>query len=146
MDPVSDLAFFSLLVRKGSLSAAAQELGVTPPSISKRLAALEARLRVRLLNRTTRRMSLTPEGETYLAEGERLTAELQTLEQRLSGGALHPQGTLKLGATLGFGRQHIAPALAAFAHQYPDVEVQLYLADRIVNLVESGLDAIIRFG
>ncbi|MET0964077.1 MAG: LysR family transcriptional regulator [Noviherbaspirillum sp.] len=146
MDPVSDLAFFSLLVRKGSLSAAAQELGVTPPSISKRLAALEARLRVRLLNRTTRRMSLTPEGETYLSEGERLTAELQTLEQRLSGGALHPQGTLKLGATLGFGRQHIAPALAAFAHRYPDVEVQLYLADRIVNLVESGLDAIIRFG
>ena len=146
MDPVSDLAFFSLLVRKGSLSAAAQELGVTPPSISKRLAALEARLRVRLLNRTTRRMSLTPEGETYLLEGERLTAELQTLEQRLSGGALHPQGTLKLGATLGFGRQHIAPALAAFAHQYPDVEVQLYLADRIVNLVESGLDAIIHFG
>ena len=146
MDPVSDLAFFSLLIRKGSLAAAAQELGVTPPSISKRLAALEGRLRVRLLNRTTRRISLTPEGETYLSEGERITADLQTLEQRISGGALHPHGTLKLGATLGFGRQHIAPALAEFAHGYPDVEVRLHLADRITNLVDSGLDAFIRFG
>jgi LysR family transcriptional activator of dmlA len=146
MDPLSDLAFFSLLIRKGGLSAAAQELGVTPPSVSKRLAALESRLRVRLLNRTTRRISLTPEGETYLLEGERITADLQTLEQRISGGALHPQGTLKLGATFGFGRQHIAPALAVFAHRYPEVEVQLHLAERIVNLVDSGLDAYIRFG
>jgi DNA-binding transcriptional LysR family regulator len=146
MDPVSDLAFFSLLVKKGSLAAAAQELGVTPPSVSKRLAAIESRLRVRLLNRTTRRISLTPEGETYLSEGERITADLQMLEQRISGGALHPQGMLKIGATFGFGRRHIAPALAEFAHQYPEVEVQLYLADRIVNLVEGGFDAVIHFG
>ena len=146
MDQISDLAFFSLLVKKGSLAAAAQELGLTPPSVSKRLAALEARLRVRLLNRTTRRISLTPEGETYLSEGEKITADLKMLEQRISGGAVHPQGVLKLGATFGFGRQHIAPALAEFAYQYPEVEVQLYLADRIVNLVESGFDAVIRFG
>lgn len=146
MDPISDLAFFSLLTRKGSLAAAAQELGVTPPSVSKRLAALEARLRVRLLNRTTRRISLTPEGEAYLLEGEKITADLKMLEQRISGGAVHPQGVLKLGATFGFGRQRIAPALAAFAHRHPEVEVQLYLADRIVNLVDTGLDAAIRFG
>ncbi|MFL6719187.1 MAG: LysR family transcriptional regulator [Burkholderiaceae bacterium] len=146
MDPISDLSFFSLLVRKGSLAAAAQELGVTPPSVSKRLAVLESRLRVRLLNRTTRRISLTPEGETYLSEGEKITADLKLLEQRISGSADHPQGVLKLGATFGFGRQHIAPALAEFAHRYPEVEVQLYLADRIVNFMESGLDAVIRFG
>ena len=125
MDQISDLAFFSLLVRKGSLAAAGRELGVTPPSVSKRLAALESRLRVRLLNRTTRRISLTPEGETYLLEGEKITADLRMLEQRISGGAVHPQGVLKLGATFGFGRQHIAPVLAEFANQYPEVEVQV---------------------
>ena len=146
MDQISDLAFFSLLVRKGSLAAAGRELGVTPPSVSKRLAALESRLRVRLLNRTTRRISLTPEGETYLLEGEKITADLKMLEQRISGGAVHPQGVLKLGATFGFGRQHIAPVLAEFANRYPEVEVQLYLVDRVVNLVESGFDAVIRFG
>ena len=146
MDQISDLAFFALLVRKGSLVAAAQELGVTPPSVSKRLAALESRLGVRFLNRTTRKISLTPEGETYLLEGEKITADLKMLEQRISSGAVHPQGVLKLGATFGFGRQHIAPALAEFAHRYPEVEVQLYLVDRIVNLVESGFDAVIRFG
>jgi len=76
MDGISDLAFFALLVKRGSLAAAAQELGVTPPSVSKRLAAIESRLRVRLLNRTTRRISLTPEGEIYLADGARLVTEL----------------------------------------------------------------------
>ena len=88
MDGLSDLAFFAIVVRKGSLAAAAQELGITPPAVSKRLAAIEARLRVRLLNRTTRRMSLTPEGETYLAEGERLVAELESLERKISGASV----------------------------------------------------------
>ncbi|SNT24582.1 transcriptional regulator, LysR family [Noviherbaspirillum humi] len=146
MEPLSDIAFFSLVVRCGSLAAAAQELGVTPPSVSKRLAALEARLKVRLLNRTTRRISLTPEGEIYVAEGERIAADLQMLEQRISGGAVRPQGRLKLGATLGFGRRYIAPALAEFARRYPQIEVQLHLSDRVFNLVEGGFDAIVRFG
>jgi LysR family transcriptional activator of dmlA len=146
MDGISDLAFFALLVKRGSLAAAAQELGVTPPSVSKRLAAIESRLRVRLLNRTTRRISLTPEGEIYLADGARLVTELEALEQRISGGNITAKGLLKVSATFGFGRRHITPQLSAFARQYPDVEVQLHLTDRPVNLVEQGLDADIRFG
>lgn len=146
MNGLSDLAFFGLLVKQGSLAAAAQELGVTPPAVSKRLAAIEERLRVRLLNRTTRRMSLTPEGETYLSEGERLIAELEALERKVSGGSVVPQGLLRVNATLGFGRTHIAPQLSRFATLYPQVEVQLHLSDRPVNLVEQAFDLAIRFG
>lgn len=146
MDGLSDLSFFSLVVRRGTLAAAAQELGVTPPAVSKRLAAIEARLRVRLLNRTTRRMSLTPEGETYLAEGERLVSELEALERKISGGSVVPQGLLRINATLGFGRKHVTPLLSRFALEYPGVEVQLHLSDRPVNLVEQAFDLAIRFG
>ena len=146
MDGISDLAFFSLVVKRGSLAAAAQELGVTPPSVSKRLAGIESRLRVRLLNRTTRRISLTPEGEIYLADGARLVAELEALEQRISGGNITAKGLLKVSATFGFGRRHITPQLSAFARLYPEVDVQLHLTDRPVNLVEQGFDADIRFG
>lgn len=146
MDALSDLAFFSLVVRRGSLAAAAQDIGITPPAVSKRLAALETRLRVRLLNRTTRRMSLTPEGETYLAEGERISADLESLERKLSGGSVVPQGLLRINATLGFGRRHITPQLSRFALQYPEVEVQLHLSERPVNLVEQAFDIAIRFG
>lgn len=146
MDGLSDLSFFALLIKRGSLAGAAQELGVTPPAVSKHLAAIEARLRVRLLNRTTRRMSLTPEGETYLTEGERLVADLEALERKISGGSLVPQGLLRISATLGFGRRHLTPQLSRFALRYPEVDVQLHLTDRPVNLVEQGFDMAIRFG
>lgn len=146
MDGLSDLSFFALVVKSGSMAAAAQDLGVTPPAVSKRLAAIEARLRVRLLNRTTRRMSLTPEGETYLAEGERIVSELEALEQKISGGSVIPQGLLRINSTLGFGRKHLTPQLSRFAKQYPAVEVQLHLSDRAVNLVEQAFDLAIRFG
>jgi LysR family transcriptional regulator, transcriptional activator for dmlA len=146
MDGLSDLSFFALVVKSGSMAAAAQDLGVTPPAVSKRLAAIEARLRVRLLNRTTRRMSLTPEGETYLAEGERIVSELEALEQKISGGSVIPQGLLRINSTLGFGRKHLTPLLSSFARQYPAVEVQLHLSDRPVNLVEQAFDLAIRFG
>ncbi|MDO5626264.1 MAG: LysR family transcriptional regulator [Pseudomonadota bacterium] len=146
MDAFSDLAFFALLNQQGSLAAAAQHMGLTPPAVSRRLAGLEARLGVRLMNRSTRRMSLTPEGEIYLVEGARVQAELQALEQRVAGIQGAPRGLVRLAATLGFGRRRVAPALAAFSQQQPEVEVQLVLTDRAVNLVEQGLDAAIRFG
>lgn len=146
MDGFSDLAFFALLARQASLAAAAQELGITPPAVSKRLAALERRLGVRLLNRTTRRTSLTPEGETYLREGSRVLEELATLERTVSGSRATPQGILRVSATLGFGRRHIAPALTQFTRRYPQVDVQLHLSDRPVNLVEQGFDLLVRFG
>jgi LysR family transcriptional activator of dmlA len=146
MDGLDDLSFFAVVVKRGSLAAAAQELGITPPAVSKRLAAIEARLRVRLLNRTTRRMSLTPEGETWLGEGGRLVAELEELERKISGGSVVPQGLLRLNATLGFGRKYVTPELSRFARAYPGVEVQMHLSDRPVNLVEQAFDLAIRFG
>jgi LysR family transcriptional regulator, transcriptional activator for dmlA len=146
MNGFSDLAFFALLARRGSLAAAAQELGITPPAASKRLAALERRLGVRLLQRTTRRMSLTPEGETYLVQGERVLAELEALERTVSGAQAQPKGTLRVAATLGFGRHHVGPALARFVQRYPAVDAQLHLTDKPVNLVEQGFDVLVRFG
>ena len=146
MDGFSDLRFFSVLLREGSLAAAAQQLGVTPPAVSRRLALLEQRLGVRLLQRTTRRMHLTPEGETYLLEGARVLSELEALERAVSGARAEARGPLRIACTLGFGRQRLAPALSAFARAYPDVQVQLHLSDRPVNLVERGFDAMVRFG
>ena len=146
MDTLSDLGFFVLVSKMGSLAAAAQELGVTPPTMSKRLAALERRLGVRLLNRTTRRMSLTAEGEALLSEGSRLLHEIALLEQRLTGARATPRGLLRVHATLGFGRRHVAPAVSAFARKHAEVEVQLHLSDRLPNLVEQGFDVAVRIG
>ena len=146
MDALSDLAFFSLVVKHGNLSATARELGLTPPAVSTRLAKLEQRLGVRLLNRTTRRVSVTQEGELYLAEGARILADLQALERSVSSARAQPQGLLRLNATFGFGRAHIVPAVSDFCRQYPDVEVQMRLTDRPLNLIEEGFDVAVRFG
>lgn len=146
MNSFSDIAFFTLLVKQGTMAATAQELGLTPPAISKRLALIEKRLGVKLLQRTTRQISLTPEGETYLTEGAHVLANLEELERSVSGTHNTPKGIIKIGATLGFGRRYIAPAIARFSDLYPEVEVQLTLNDRLINLVEMGLDVVIRFG
>jgi len=146
MDGFSDLRFFALLVKEGSLAHAAQQMGLTAPAVSRRLAQLEHRLGVRLLHRTTRRMNLTPEGETYLLDGTRILGDLDALERTVSGARSSPRGRIRLAATLGFGRLQVAPALSAFARAYPQVEVQLHLSDRPVNLVEQGFDAVVRFG
>ncbi len=146
MDGFSDVAFFSLLMRQGSLTGAAQELGISQPAVSRRLSNIEGRLGVRLLQRTTRRISLTPEGETYLTEGARVLAELEAMERLVSGSREQPRGLLKVGATLGFGRRLISPLLSRFAKTFPEVEVQLTLNDRPLNIVEQGLDVVVRFG
>ncbi|MBO1111484.1 LysR family transcriptional regulator [Bordetella petrii] len=146
MDAMSDLAFFSLLVKHGNLSAAARELGLTPPAVSTRLANLERRLGVRLLNRTTRRVSVTQEGELYLAEGGRILADLEALERNVASARAQPRGLLRLNATFGFGRAHIVPAVSDFTRQYPEVEVQMRLTDRPVNLMDEGFDVAVRFG
>ncbi|WP_343659812.1 LysR family transcriptional regulator [Ralstonia sp.] len=146
MDRVSDLEFFNQLVKQGSLAALARELGVTPPAITARLAQLEKRLGVRLLNRTTRRLSVTHEGDIYLATGARLLEELQELEQTVSSSRGTPKGLLRINATFGFGRRHVAPAIVEFARRYPEVEVQLELTDRSVNLTDKAFDIGIWFG
>lgn len=146
MDQISDLEFFIHLVKQGSLAALAREMHVTPPAITARLAQLEKRLGVRLLNRTTRRISVTHEGEIYLATGARLLAELQELEQAVSSSRAVPKGLLRVNATFGFGRRHIAPAIVEFARRYPQVEVQLELTDRAINLADKAYDIGIWFG
>jgi hypothetical protein len=103
-DNVSDLAFFVLLVKRGSLVATAQERGATPPAVSKRLAAIEQRLGALLLQRTTRRIGLTPKGDVYLVEGARMLDELEALEHTVTGSKAMPKGRLRVCSSLGFGR------------------------------------------
>ena len=146
MNIVSDLAFFVVLARQPSLAAAAQEMGITPPNVSRRLAALERRLGLRLLNRTTRRLSLTAEGQRYLDEGERILQDLEGLEQALTAGRETPRGLLRVNATFGFGRRHLAPLISDFVLQQPQVEVMLELSDHPLDLTEHAMDIGIRFG
>lgn len=146
MSMPSDLNFFCTLVKNGSLSATARDFDVTPSAVSKWLSQLEQRLGVRLINRTTRRIALTSEGEVYLAEGRRILAEIDELEQTVASTRAAPKGLLKVNATLGFGRSYIAPAISRFAREYPDLEVQLLLTDRPLNLAEEAIDVGIRFG
>jgi LysR family transcriptional activator of dmlA len=142
----AEMQFFSLLVRSGSLSAAARELQVTTPAISKRLAQIEQHLGVRLLRRTTRRMALTAEGEAYLEDARRILADIEALEARLRGVAEKPAGLLRVNATLGFGRLHIAPLISAFVRAHPGVEVQLQLSASPPPLTDDAFDVCIRFG
>lgn len=140
------MAFFSLLARCGSFSAAARELDVSTPAISKRLAQMEARLGVQLLNRTTRRVGLTPEGETYLLHARRILAEIDDMEQLLSSAVAAPKGLLRVNATLGFGRSHIAPLISGFVKLHPEVQVQLQLSVDPPPLGEDAFDVCVRFG
>jgi DNA-binding transcriptional LysR family regulator len=142
----SDLAFFAAVVKEGSLSAAARALDVSPPAVSKRLAQLERRLGVRLMHRTTRRLSLTPEGELYGEACRRLLADIEDVERRISSARAAPKGLLRVNAPLGFGRAYVGPVVSAFQRRYPDVEVLLHLTDRPVNLTDEAFDVGIRFG
>src|SRR5476649_279139 len=131
-----ELSFFVMLARHASLSATARELDVTPPAVTKRLALMEQRLGVRLVNRTTRRVSLTSEGETYLAHATRILAEIGEMEDLVSSSRATPRGLLRVNAPLGFGRTTIAPLMSAYAKLYPDVEIELQLTDRPIDLAE----------
>ena len=141
-----DLGFFSALASAGSLSAAARELGVTTPAVSKHLAQMEARLGVSLVNRTTRRMSLTPEGELYLEHARRILGELDDLEELLGVAKATPKGLLRVNATLGFGRSHVAPLISRFVRKHAQVEVQLQLSVNPPPLTDDSFDVCIRFG
>lgn len=142
----SEMAFFSLLASCGSFSAAAREMGVSTAAVSKRLAQMEARLAVQLMNRTTRRSSLTQEGETYLGHARRILAEIDDMEQLVSRSVAAPQGLLRVNATLGFGRSHIAPLISGFVKLYPEVQVQLQLTVNPPPVSEDSFDVCLRFG
>jgi DNA-binding transcriptional LysR family regulator len=142
----ADLGFFSVLAGAGSLSAAARELGITTPAVSKRLAQMEARLGLPLVQRSTRRMSLTPEGELYLEHARRILGEIDGLEQLLGLSRATPRGLLRVNATLGFGRSHVAPLISRFVRRHTQVEVQLQLSVNPPALTDDSFDVCIRFG
>jgi DNA-binding transcriptional LysR family regulator len=142
----ADLGFFSALSAAGSLSAAARELGITKAAVSKRLAQIESRVGVPLVNRTTRRMSLTQEGELLLEHARRILGEIDDLEELLGVSKATPKGLLRVNATLGFGRSHVGPLISRFVRRYPQVQVQLQLSVNPPPLTEDSWDVCIRFG
>jgi len=142
----ADLGFFSALASAGSLSAAARELGVTTPAVSKHLALMESRIGVLLVNRSTRRMSLTPEGELYLEHARRILGEIDGMEELLGVSKAVPKGLLRVNATLGFGRSHVAPLISKFVRKYRQVEVQLQLSVNPPSPSEDLFDVCVRFG
>lgn len=142
----ADLGFFSTLAASGSLSAAARELGLTPAAVSKRLSQMEERAGVPLVNRTTRRMMLTPEGEVYLEHARRILDEIDELGELLGGSQRSPTGLLRVNATLGFGRSHVGPVISRFVAQYPQVSVQLQLSVAPPPIGDDTFDVCVRFG
>jgi DNA-binding transcriptional LysR family regulator len=142
----ADLGFFSVLAGAGSLSAAARELGITTPAVSRHLALMESRMGLSLVNRTTRRMSLTPEGELYLEHARRILGEIDDMDQLLGASTAQPKGLLRVNATLGFGRSHVAPLISRFIRKHPQVEVQLQLSVNPPPLTDDSFDVCVRFG
>jgi DNA-binding transcriptional LysR family regulator len=137
---------FAKVVSAGSLSAAARDLGVSTASVSRKLAALETRLGVRLLNRTTRRVSLTDEGARYHEACTRILSEVEEADAEVSARRVEPEGVLKVAIPASFGHLHIAPLVPRFAERYPRVQLMLSLSDRSVNVIEEGFDLAIRIG
>jgi DNA-binding transcriptional LysR family regulator len=144
MDKLRAMATFVRIVDAGSLTGAAQALGASLPSVVRTLAALEAALGVRLLHRTTRRLSLTDEGREYLERARRVLADVDDAEAALSARRAAPRGRLRLTASVMFGRLHVAPIVTEFLARHPAVAIELLLLDRVVDLVEEGIDAGVR--
>jgi len=142
----ADLGFLVALSGTGSLSATARDLGISKAAVSKRLASIEGRTGVTLVSRTTRRMSLTPEGEAVVERARTILTEMEELDRMLSRSAQVPKGLLRVNATLGFGRSHVAPLISRFVQRHPEVQVQLQLSVNPPALTEDQFDVCIRFG
>jgi DNA-binding transcriptional LysR family regulator len=137
---------FAQVVEAGSFAKAAERLGLSTSAASRHVAELEAHLQTRLLNRTTRRVSLTESGRAFYERSVQLLADLQEAEEEASSAAVVPRGTIRLTTSVNFGVRHVAPAIAAFLAAYPDVRFDVSLADRVVDLVDEGFDLAIRVG
>ena len=146
MDKLRAMQSFVRIVERGSLTAAAESLRVSLPSVVRTLAALEDELGVRLLNRTTRRIALTDEGREYHERCRRVLAEVEEAEAVLSARQSAPRGRLRITASVIIGLMHVAPVLNAFAARHPAVTAELLLLDRPVDLVEEGIDVAVRIG
>lgn len=146
MDRLAAMACFVRVIEAGGFSAVARERRTTQSAISKQVAALERHLGVRLLNRTTRALSLTEEGRRYLESAERIVREAEELETHLKGGARSIRGKLRIGASVAFGRLVLFDIARSFMEAHPEVELDIQLADHFVDLVSEGLDLAVRVG
>lgn len=144
MDKLSAMQAFVLIVDKGSLTAAAAALETSLPSVVRTLAALERELGVRLLNRTTRRIHLTDDGARYLERCRAILSAVREAEGAFRAGGAQPQGRLAVTASVLFGRRYVAPIVSAFLRRHPKVRAELLFADRVVNLIEEGMDVAVR--
>ncbi|HBQ6518058.1 TPA: LysR substrate-binding domain-containing protein [Klebsiella pneumoniae] len=143
---LNDLRVFMLVARRAGFAAAAEELGVSPAFVSKRVSLLEQTLNVMLLHRTTRRVTITEEGERIYEWAQRILQDVDEMMDELSDVRQVPQGTLRIISSFGFGRRVVAPALSALALQYPQLELRFDVQDRLVDLVNEGVDLDIRVG
>jgi len=146
MDRLKQIESFVAVAVKGSLTAAAHAEGVAPAVIGRRIDALEERLGVKLLVRTTRRITLTHEGSAFLEDCQRLLADLANAEASVSAGGVKASGYLRVTAPAGFGRRHVAPLVPRFIAMHPDVALSLNLSDRVVDIVNEGFDCAVRVG
>lgn len=144
MERSGEMEVFVRVVREGGFSAAARALDLTPSAVSKLIARLETRLGTRLLMRTTRALTLTDEGQTYLRSAMRVLQELSDAEQAVGDGSV--RGRLAINASLSFGTKFVAPALPAFLDRHPDLVVDLSFTDDVVNLLAQNADVAIRMG
>ena len=146
MDRLKQIETFIAVAARGSLTAAAQAEGVAPAVVGRRMDALEARLGVKLMQRTTRRITLTHEGSAFLEDCQRLLVEFNNAEASVSEGGVKASGHLRITGPAGFGRRHLAPLVPRFMAQHPDVSLSLNLSDRVVDIVNEGVDCAVRVG
>ena len=146
MDRLKQIESFAAVATKGSLTAAANAEGVAPAVIGRRIDALEERLGVKLLVRTTRRITLTHEGSAFLEDCQRILADIANAEASVSAGGVKASGHLRITAPAGFGRRHVAPLVPKFLALHPDVSLSLNLSDRVVDIVNEGFDSAVRVG
>lgn len=146
LDKITGMRVFVSVVKKGSFAAAAQALTLSPQMVARHIAALEQHLATRLLNRTTRKQSITPTGQDYFHRCVAILDALDEAERAARGTALLPSGTLRLNAPVTFGRYALAPFLTAFLQRYTQLRVELTLTDALIDPLEHGIDAVIRIG
>lgn len=146
LDQVTSMRVFVRVAADGSLAAAGRTLGLSQTMVTKHVDALESRLGVRLVQRSTRRLTLTEAGRGYLDACGRILAEIEEAEQEAAAGQSEPRGQLRMNAPVPFGTLQVAPLLAAFAARYPQVPIELGLNDRLVDLIEEGWDIAVRIG
>jgi DNA-binding transcriptional LysR family regulator len=146
MDHLAGMAVFAKVVEARSFTAAAEQLGLSKSAVSKQISRLEDRLGIRLLNRTTRRLSLTEAGAAYYERCARIVAEAEEADLAITHLQAEPRGVLLINAPMSFGIAHVAPAIPDFLARYPELRVDMSLNDRIVDLIDEGFDLAIRIG